>query len=194
MTMKRRVWVLPISAIIIAGLCAYKLTRPDKVIDSNREIAIIRPAPLFTLHNDQKPPRITKLKGYIGRHKIVLVFFDPKQGLAENPVLVWLRTHADALRRQDVEVFAISPALPQAHRKMLADWLHENERRPFQMLSDIFGTAQQLYGKPGGQSQRDPLTPLEAVFLIDRAGNLRWNKQHPIPLPDAISALEREFL
>jgi hypothetical protein len=42
--MKLRVLVLPISAGVIAALCAYKLSRSDEPADANRSIKITRQA------------------------------------------------------------------------------------------------------------------------------------------------------
>jgi alkyl hydroperoxide reductase subunit AhpC len=118
----------------------------------------------------------------------VLVFFDEKTGLSD-PVLVWLRQHAEALRSENVEVFAISPDLPQRHRKMLEESLENNEAVPFQMLSDLDGKVHRQYGRYDAQTQR----LLPGVFLIDRAGNMPWDRQHPLPLEDPLDELERKF-
>ncbi len=186
--MKLRVLVLPISAVVIAALCAYKLSRSDEPTDFDRPIKIIQRAPLFELSDQRKPPQSIRLEPFLGRHEIVLVFFDEKTGLSD-PVLVWLRQHAALLRSEDVEVFAISPDLPQRHRKMLEETLEDDEPVPFQMLSDLDGKVHRQYGRYDAQTQK----LLPGVFLIDRAGNLPWNRQHPLPMDDPLIELEEKF-
>jgi peroxiredoxin len=189
MAMRRRVLVLPISAVVIAALCAYKLSRSDEPADPNRPLVITRRAPLFELYNQRKPPQLTWLKSFLGRHWIVLVFFDEETGLAGDPNLVWLREHAAALRNENVKVFVISTALPQTHRKLLEELLDEEEPVPFQLLTDLDGSAHQQYGL------YDPIKQQYStgVFLIDRAGNLPWNREHPLPLESPSADLARQF-
>jgi peroxiredoxin len=186
--MKPRVLVLPIAAVVIAGLCAYKLSRSDEPADPHRPVRVIQRAPLFELSDQRKPPQSIRLETFVGRHEIVLAFFDEKTGLSD-PVLVWLRQHADKFRRADVKVFAISRGLPQTHRKMLKDALADGEPVPFQMLSDLDGKVHQQYGLLKLDAQK----PETGVFLIDRAGNMPWNLSHPLPLDDPIQELEQKF-
>jgi peroxiredoxin len=185
--MSRRALVLPISALIIAALCAYKLSRSEEEAASEQPIVLIRQAPFFELYDQRKPPQLVRLKSYLGRHRIVLVFFDERGGLYD-PALEWLRKHAETLRRQDVKVFAISPALPQTHRKMLES-LEADEPAPFQMLSDLDGSVHGQYGLSIDKSNQ----LATGVFLIDRAGNLPGNRKHPLPLKDPPGDLSREF-
>ena len=168
----------------------YKLTRSEEPADPDRPIVRTRQAPFFELYNDHKPPQLVWLKSYIGRHQIVLVFFDPEAGLEGDPVLVWLRRHADALRSQHVKVFAISGELPQTHRKMLKEWLTEEEPPPFQLLTDLTGSAHRVYGRVDDQTQK----LLPGVFLIDRAGNLPGNEKHPLPLANPLADFRHEFV
>ncbi len=189
MAMKRRLLVLPISAAMIAALCAYKLTRSEEPADQNQPLVITRQAPFFTLYDQRKPPQLLWLKSFLGRHWIVLAFFNPKAGLEGDPVLVWLRKHAETLRSQNVKVFAISRELPQIHRKMLKEILKEDEPTPFQMLTDLDGQAHRDYGLQDRQTQQLST----GVFLIDRKGNLTWNRQHPVPLENPIAELAEEF-
>lgn len=184
--MRPRVFILPLAALIIAGLCAYKLSRSDESGDANRPLVINRPAPLFELYNQRKPPQIVRLASFIGRHRIVLVFFESEKGIEENPVLNWLRQHADTLRSENVQVLAIGTALPQNHREMLENLLEDREQVPFLMLSDLDGKVHQLYGRVDEMQN-----VLPGVFLIDRAGNLPWNRKHPLPLDDPLSELPR---
>lgn len=189
LAMKPRIIVLPLSAVVIAALCAYKLSRSEEQPEPNRPIRITRQAPLFELSDQRKPPQTVRLQSFLGRHEIVLAFFDEKAGLSD-PVLVWLREHADTLRHEDVKVFAISQALPQTHRKMFKEALADNEPIPFEMLTDLDGRVHERYGLLATETQH----PKTEVFLIDRAGNMKWDRKHPLPMEDPITELERKFV
>ncbi len=188
--MRRRVLILPLSAVVIAALCAFKLSRSEEPPDPDRPIVLTRRAPFFQLYNQHKPPQLVWLKSYIGRHHIVLVFFDPHAGFEADPVLVWLRQNAEALQSRNVKVFAISEVLPQTHRKLLKDWLAEDEPPPFQFLTDLSGSIHRLYGRFDKETEK----LLTGVFLIDRAGNLPWDQNHPLPLEHPLETLRQEFL
>jgi peroxiredoxin len=185
--MKRRVFVLPLSALVIAGLCAYKLSRSDEHSDSNRPTSIIRQAPAFELYDQRKPPQVVRLKSFLGRHEIVLVFFSENVGLSD-PVLAWLRDNAEQIQSEGVKVIAISQALPQVHRKMLQDVLRANEVVPFQMLSDLDGAVHEQYGVAVNDK-----AALPRLFFIDRAGNLPWEREHALPAEEPVEELKRRF-
>lgn len=186
--MKLRILVLPFAAVVIAALCAYKLSRSDELVTSNGPVTIVQQAPLFELYDQRKPPQLNRLKSFLGRHELVLVFFDEQTGLSD-PVVVWLREHADQLRGANVKVFAISRGLPQHHRTMLEETLATDEPLPFQMLSDLDGKVHEQYGL----SVKKASKPATRVFLIDRAGNLPWNREHPLPAEDPRAELERKY-
>lgn len=181
--------ILPLSALVIAGLCAYKLSRPSDGTERSQPISIDKRAPLFELYDQGKPPQSVRLERYIGRHRIVLVFFQPEGKLANDPVLVWLKDRADILRNEEVKVLAISTLLPQDHRKLLKEFADEDGSASFQMFSDLNGEVHRLYGLPDPRTSKIPTT----VFLIDRTGNLTWNQEKPIPLKDPIRDLAAEF-
>ena len=188
-TSRRIFFILPLAALAIAGLCTYKLSRPSEQEEPHQPAVVVKRAPLFELSDHSKPPQSVRLERYIGRHRIVLVFADLKAGLAGDPVLIWLREHADAIRREDAKIAVISSLLPQDHRRMLKESLEEGEPAPFQMFSDLNGDVHRLYGVADSNTSKVSTT----VFLIDRAGNLAWSQNKPVSLGDPIHDLKTEF-
>ena len=184
--MQNRILILPVSALIIIGLCAYKMTRKEEPADATNYV-LTRRAPVFELFDHRKPPQLTRMTSFLGRHHLVMVFFDPKTKLEDNPTLSWLIQHVDSLDDQNVKIIAVSPALPQTHRKMLAEVLGEDHIAPLRFLSDLDGSVHRDYGLDLNQLAK------EQVFLIDRAGNLTWNLEHPIPLSDPLAELQEQF-
>lgn len=176
--------VLPIAALIIIALCVYKMnqthTRPVFIP------AALRPLPPdlhFELHDqDSRTMRLTR---YLGRHEIIIVFFDPQTGPAEDPVLTLLSQNHEQLKRRSIIVLGISPEIPQVHRKA-GDF-------PFELLTDMdlkSGATSHVrrgFGLVDNQSGESST----GVFYIDRAGRIAWSKNRPQPLPDPISFVKQ---
>ncbi len=176
--------ILPVAAAIIIGLCIYKTnqkhTRPVFIPAS------LRPLPVrlhFELHDQNS--RSMRLERYLGRHEIVVVFFNGEQGPDQNEALALLKAHAAHLKRRRIIVLGVSSAIPQEHRKA-GDF-------PFELLTDMdlvsgaTGYVRETYGLVDPAND----TPLDGVFYIDRAGRIAWEKDRPQPLPDPIAFLEQ---
>ncbi len=180
--MRPRLLVLPIAAVIIAGLCAWKLSRIDEERTRIRHIPqAMRPAPPFELYDDRKPSQIVRLKSYLGRHRVLVAFFDGEAGADRSPVLLRLKRDFDRLDREDVKVFAISDAIPQHNRAASA----RAGGFPFPLLTDLTRRAHEDWGLADPKSGE----LRQGVFVIDRAGNVAWDKTHPRPVDDPNSFL-----
>src|SRR4051812_6128393 len=119
--MRKRVLILPIAAVVIFLMCAYRISTLDP--NAPRPIAPTnnyRPAPLFELYDEHEPQETVRLQSYIGRHTIVLVFFDAKRGADADPNLRRLRDDFTKINHTSTRIFAISTALPQDNRKVIA--------------------------------------------------------------------------
>lgn len=190
--MRRIFLVIPISAVLIAGLAAYKLTRTyDPPADENQ--AGPRAAPLFQLYDEHS--QIVRLVRYVGRHKLLIVFFDGSHGPDHSPLLAQLRERFAELHASGAIVLAISASRPSENRygKNLehlqagaatpAGPSREGELRyPFPLLSDILDyEVHRRYGAFDARTGR----PVEAVFVVDRAGVIRNTHLGPGGLGDA---------
>jgi len=190
--MRRIVWVLPISAAVIAGLVAYKMTR--RFEDTADESAFdVRPAPLFQLADQHS--RIVRLKSYIGRHKMLIVFFDGSRGPDHSDLLSRLRDKYQEIHTTGAVVLAISAARPSQNRyganlehlkvdpSGAAATEQDELRYPFLLLSDILD-----YKEHRNYEAFDERTgkPREAVFVVDRAGLIQYAHLGP----DQLGAVE----
>jgi peroxiredoxin len=158
---------LPLAALLILLLVAFKITRPP-VNRPVAEASVLRQAPLFELF-DQQMQRVP-LARYLGRHKLLVLFFDARHARGGSPVLEELKRHAAALERTGAIVLAISTAPPAVHREAFP----KKPGSSFALLSDILegreGAVHQLWGAfdaSTGQTR-------EAVFVVDRAGVIRY--------------------
>jgi peroxiredoxin len=183
---RRPVVLLALAAVIIVSLCLYKVTRTYDSMSASHDQ--LRPAPLCTLYNQQS--QLIRLERYIGRHPILLVFFDGQQGADHDQVLQRATALSKQLAQSDVIVIGISHVIPQINRQSL-DRLHHNlgreqgARSPLQLLSDLDFTVHRQWQRY--QADR----PQPAAFLIDRAGRVAWQSGAPRPLLDPLQTLNQ---
>ena len=175
-SMRRIVLMLPITAAVIAGLVAFKLTRRYEA-PADESAFDVRPAPHFQLYDQHS--RTVRLVSYKGRHKLLIVFFDGSQGPDHSELLARLGDKFAEIHATGAIVLAISAARPSQNRygahlehlKIDSSGAgatgHEELRYPFPVLSDILDyevhRQYQAFDARLGQ-------PLEAVFVVDRAG------------------------
>lgn len=173
-----RILILPLAAAVICAMVYYKANQTYRELtpEERANVQQQRPAPVFTLHDQNSQP--FKLSRYLGRHKLVVVFFDPTSGADQNPQLQILKTGFSTLTAHGVKVIAISSATPFANRNSF----QRGGTFPFHVLSDADHSVQTQWGcvKPG-----DPPVMLPSVFVVDRAGVIRWSR---IGTSEAISA------
>lgn len=173
--MQRRIWVLPISAAIIVALSTYKLTRtyPDRR-QSSIQTELVVPAPRFRALDPNN--QLVKFERYLGRHRIILVFFNGDRGIDQDAFLLKLRDHFPTIEASGSIVVALSTALPQENRRIFK----AIGEFPFPVLSDPSFNTHRLWGRFDKSTNR----PLTGAFFIDRAGNVQARNGLPAPLDD----------
>lgn len=168
-----RVLVLPIAAVIIVGLVAFKLSQPPQP----RSQAIIderRPAPKFLALDSQN--ELLKFERYLGRQEVLLIFFDGEAGADRDPLLLRAKQGFPELKRRGVQVIGISAAIPQFNRRAM----ERVGRFPFPLLSDPEFLIHQLWGRYDDEQ----LATKTGVFWIDRAGQVSWSGKFPLSETD----------
>lgn len=178
--MSERVWrprvlVLPIAAAIIVGLVAFKLSQPRQarstaVVDERRSAD---PLKFMALDSNNQ---LVKFERYLGRHEILLIFFDGDAGADRDPVLLRMREQFPELKRRGVQVVAVSAAIPQFNRQAM----ERVGKFPFPLLSDPEFFIHQLWGR----YDEERLQTRTGVFWIDRAGQVAWSGKFPRPEMD----------
>lgn len=169
--MPRILLVIPISALIIAGLVGYKLTRPptESLFPTAGAAGSVRPAPLFVLYDEHS--ELVRLARSYGRQKMLIVFFDGRQGPDRSELLQSLRRDFGKIHEAGALVLAISAARPAEHRA----GIERDGKFPFPMLSDLDYQVHTQWGAYDSQTDK----PREAVFIVDRAGLIRHTHLGP---------------
>lgn len=186
MSFRPRILILPVAAIVIASLCAWRIANPHRTPSVDELPEMRRPAPAFQLYDQEST--VVNFSAYLNRHRIVLVFFDGQAGPDNSPVLNQFREFYPALEREGVMVFAVSTALPQEIRN------NSRQAWPFAILSDAAATAENSVHRVWGTFLEPPTLDKPAgtkpaVFLIDRSGLVAWDGEFPKPEPDAALVL-----
>lgn len=173
-----RILILPLAAVIITGLCAWRIMNPRQ---SGQNVALPemrRPAPAFQLYDQEST--LVNLESFLHRHPIVLVFFDGQAGPESSPVLTQLRDFFPALKREGIVVLGVSTALPQQIRNT------SMRPFPFPILSDVnalqTGSVHRQWGRlVRPQADDQPAGTQPGVFVIDRSGLVAWEGDAPKP-------------
>lgn len=165
--------MLPIAAVIIVGLVVWKSRQPPQ----GRSSALFverRPAPKFMGLDSNN--QLVKFERYLGRHEIMLIFFDGEAGADHDPVLRRVRQQFNELKRRGVQVIGVSAAIPQFNRQAA----ERSGPFPFPLLSDPEYYMHRLWGR----YDEEQLRTQTGVFWIDRAGQVAWSGQFPLPEAD----------
>lgn len=157
--------VIPVSAILIAGLVTYKLSRPNapSPIFPAAGADVVRPAPLFRLNDQQM--QLVRLERTFGRKKMLIAFFDAKYGRQRSQLLETLRRDFGKIHDAGAAILAISATPRLAQRS----GIERDGPFPFPLLSDLDYQVHQQWGAVDATTKQ----PCEAVFIIDRSGLIR---------------------
>ena len=191
----RRVLILIVAGIVIAVVSTWRVMT-NKSQDYAAQVAaavVMRPVSSFrgdfeALDSDN---RLVRLGGFLGRHRVIVLFFDGEVGADKDTELLRLRERFDELKAHDVKVIAVSAALPQENRAAMTA-----ERAgpfPFPLVSDFDPTspdgALRIHRRWG---RIDPKTgkPLTGSFAIDRKGQVLFAGDSPKPMENVDRAVE----
>jgi|GEM_PF-716598 Peroxiredoxin len=181
--------LLAFSGLVILGLVVFR----------ERQVAQWRlEAPRRTLVPRQLAPRfhvadhrrhVVKFERLLGRHRVVLLFFDATLGAEHDPTLQKLIECFPAIRRAGIEALAISDAPIYANQEAEK---RRGEPFPFPLLTDIdlnipaSSPVHRMYGLFDERTQKTA----NGLFLIARDGTLPVDEHGvPIPVSDVDAAL-----
>lgn len=148
----------------LAGLCTWRLAvnRPQDLTEQRAAARKDIPAPPFEGLDSQN--QMFRLERYLGRHRVLIVFFSHEESAAKDAGLLAVRAAYDGLKRADVKVVGVSMALPQDNRRAMetaGDF-------PFELISDPDLSIHLRYARVDPRTQQ----PLTGVFLVDRKGTI----------------------
>lgn len=174
----REIFFSSLLAAVIATTAWRILTPRDKTTVAVT-VTDERPAPVFQLLDQNGRP--AQLQGYLNRHRILLVFFDGRNGINGDPLMEQIRQFAPAIKRTGVKLIAVSTPLNPEFKS-------QAENYPFPVLRDNWS------GQPGSSSVKwgtailptkevtAPIMP--AMFVIEHTGLVEWEGDTPKPVAD----------
>lgn len=165
-----------LAGVAIAVVCVWRVAtnRPQNYDEQLQAAFVDRPAPDFEALDAEN--QMFRLQRYLGRHRVLVVFFDAGLTATGDPALQQILAAEAALRRQDVKVVAVSAALPQQNRAAFS----ETGLPGFPLVTDLEMKIHERWGRIEPRTGR----PLTGVFLIDRKGAVRCFGPTPQPLDD----------
>ncbi|HEY0985207.1 MULTISPECIES: redoxin domain-containing protein [unclassified Schlesneria] len=168
--------------VVIAIVSAARIVtdKPHSYEEQVAAATIMRPAAGFdALDSDS---HLVRLNSWLGRHRIIVVFFDGEAGADQDTNLLRLRDRYAELQALDVKVVGVTAAIPQENRAAME---RAGGKFPFPVVSDIDpqspeGTLR-IHRRWGRLNPANDKT-LPGVFLIDRRGMVAH--LGPVPKPE----------
>ena len=168
----RRLGIVLLAGAVIAGLC-WQRARTNQPYDYEAQYQAafaVMPAPKIEGLNEHN--QMFRLSAYLGRHQVIVIFFDGALGATRCPDLIELRDRAEELNRRGVKVVAVSQAIPQVNR----DAQLMMGEVPGVMISDVDGVIPHQGGRLTKSGE-----PLTGLFLVDRKGSVAFTEGQPRP-------------
>ncbi len=180
--MDRRLIVVLVLGAGLIGLCGWRLNanRPQTIAEQLQRARVERPAEAFEGVDIQNT--MFRLERYLGRHRVLLVFFSAEETAAHDPGLLAVRDVFPKLTQADIKVVGVSTALPQENRRAI----ETAGEFPFPLISDPDLSIHRRW------SRLDPQTgePRSGVFLIDRKGTVATLGGIPQPAGNVTELLQ----
>lgn len=170
--MRKLLLIPPIAAVVITLLVVYRLNRPEPVRTQELSpVVTARPLPLFQLYDEQS--QLVRVQRYVGRHKLLIVFFDGTRGPDQSELLLSLKKGFRPVYDTGAVALAIGALRPSELRPAPNDRGERIERAepfPFSLLADF--PVPEVHRQLGAWDEASD-EPREAVVIVDRAGIIR---------------------
>ena len=215
----RRLWLVIVAGLVVFTATTWRMLRVEPVRAKGEQQLQCFATNFETLdhRSSSEQFRLVKLKAYLGRTKIALIFYDGPNGAEKDPWLVQLRDAHDAVDSAEIQVLGVSTASPYANREaekragrkfpfpLLSDLAAEEQPPPIHMQWGLAEAALALARSrqvlPGAAaaapatqvpdpSNRRPLPRLPALFLIDRGGRVACRDGVPVQSANPAAAIE----
>lgn len=192
----RRVLIPIVAGLVIAGVSTWRVmsNRPQDFATQVQQEAskvVIRRVGDLSFEALDSDNRMVRLAAFLGRHRVIVLFFDGEAGADKDAELLRLRERFEELKAHGVKVIAVSTALPQQNRAAMS-----SDRAgpfPFPLVSDFDSTSpdgtmriHRRWGRIDSATNR----PLPAVFVIDRLGQIPFSGESPKPMENVDQAVE----
>jgi len=173
MRVDRRFVLVLLAGALIAGVCIYRV-QTNRPLDYATQVAaasLATLAPVFEGVDERN--QMFRLQTYVGRHRIIVVFYDGELGADQDETLIELTRRADEVDSKDIKVVGVSRVIPQINRPAL----ERLGKLLGPLISDIDGKIHDRWGR----SRPDGGT-LPGLFLIDRKGFVTYADGKPRPV------------
>ena len=191
----RRVLIPIVAGVVITAVSTWRVmtNKPQDYATQVAAAVVMRPVSSFrgdfeALDCDN---HLVRLGGFLGRHRVIVLFFDGEAGADKDRELLRLRERIDELKAHDVKVIAVSTALPQENRAaMTAD---RAGPFPFPLVSDFDPTSPDgawRIHRRWGRVDASTGKLLTGVFAIDRKGQVLFTGDSPRPMENVDRAVE----
>lgn len=165
--------------VLVVSVARVATNQPQNYEAQVAAATVMRPAPTFEALDADN--HLVRLATWLGRHRIIVIFFDGDLGADQDADLLRLRDRFAELQAMDVKVIGVTPAAPQFNRDAMNK---AGGPFPFPLVSDIDPQSAEGFLRIHRHWGRlDPISekPLTGAFLIDRAGMVAY--VGPIPKP-----------
>ena len=177
---RRLIFVLALGVLIAIVTIARIVTNQPQTYEEQVAAAVMmRPAPGCEALDSEG--HLVRLSAWLGRHRIILVFFDGERGADQDADLLKLRDRFAELKDTDVKIVGVTLSIPQVNRAAMD---RAGGTFPFPLVSDIdFQSPEGTMRIHRHWGRLDAIgeQPLKGVFLIDRKGQVAY--VGPIPKP-----------
>lgn len=158
------IWVIPVAAVVITLLVVVRTMYGPLWRSTGSTTVMVTPAPPIQLRDQTS--EIVRTSRYLGRRRLVVVFYDGQLGPENSQQLLEIREALPKIQAAGAEVIAVSVATPYRNRQG-SDAVGPF---PFPLLSDVDYAVQKEWGVVGGDVEKLE----QAVFLVGRQGMIRW--------------------
>jgi peroxiredoxin len=176
----RLVAVIAAGALIaVVSIARVATNKPQNYETQVAAAVTMRPAPGFEALDANN--HLVRLGTWLGRHRIIIVFFDGDRGADHNSDLLRLRDRFKELQSQDIKVVGVSTTIPQVNRAAMD---RAGGEFPFPLVSDVDPqSAEGMLRIHRHWGRLDAMTekPLPGIFLIDRKGDVAFVGAIPKP-------------
>ena len=186
---RRLIFVLALGVLIATVTIARIVTNQPQTYEEQVAAAVMmRPAPGFEALDSEG--HLVRLSAWLGRHRIILVFFDGERGADQDADLLKLRDRFAELKETDVKIVGVTLSIPQINRAAMD---RAGGTFPFPLVSDIdFQSPEGTMRIHRHWGRLDAIgeQPLKGVFLIDRKGQVAYVGPIPKPYDNVDQVLE----
>jgi peroxiredoxin Q/BCP len=177
-------WVIPVAAVLIVSAVLWRQFHGPLWVVQGTGNLLTRPAPSIVLQDQNS--EIVRTSRYLGRRKLMVVFFNGERGPENSRLLLLLREGYPEIQAAGAEVVAVSTATPYRNRQAI----EAAGSFPFPLLSDVDFSVQNEWGVLAENLKE----PKPSLFLIDSHGTVRWEQigeETPISLDTLLAELSR---